>query len=131
NTGTSLFSNFVLDPQDRTLLNRFRNDNDSYNQEITLQADYVTPIGSTQSVEFGAKNIIRSVFSDFTSLQAIGNGPYEPSTTSGFNNNLNYDQNIVAGYLAYTLALKNGYSLKAGTRYEHTVINAYTRTEDN
>ncbi|MGC1243950.1 MAG: TonB-dependent receptor [Chryseosolibacter sp.] len=131
NNGNSLFENFVLDPNDRTVLNRFRNDNDSYNQEITLQVDYQTPIGSTQMLEFGGKNIIRSVFSDFTSFQSIGEGAYEPSTTSGFNNNLNYDQNITAGYLAYTLALKNGYSFKAGTRYEHTVISAYTRTEDN
>ena len=131
NTGTSLFENFVLDPMDRTTLNRFRNDNDSYNQEITFQADYQTPIGSTQMIEFGGKNILRSVVSDFTSFQATGEGTYEPSTTAGFNNNLNYDQDILAGYFAYTLALKNGYSFKGGTRYEHTVISAYTRTEDD
>ena len=131
NTGNSLFENFVFDPNDLSLQNRFRNDNDSYNQEVTFQADYVTPVGSTQLIEFGGKNIMRSVFSDFTSYQAIGEGDYELSTTSGFNNNLNYDQDIVAGYFAYTLSLKNGYSFKAGTRYEHTVISAYTRTEDN
>lgn len=131
NNGNSLFENFILDPNDGSVLNRFRNDNDSYNQEVTFQADYQTPIGSTQMLEVGGKNIIRNVFSDFTSFQAVGEGAYEPSITSGFNNNLNYDQNIMAGYLAYTLALKNGYSLKAGTRYEHTTISAYTRTEDD
>ncbi len=131
NTGTSLFENFVLNPDDESLLNRFRNDNDSYNQEVTFQADYITPIGTTQILEFGGKNIMRKVFSDFTSYQAIADGPYEPSTTAGFNNNLNYDQDIIAGYLAYTLSLKNGYSFKAGTRYEHTVISAYTKTEDD
>ena len=131
NTGNSLFENFVFDPNELSLLNRFRNDNDSYNQEVTFQADYMTPVGSTQLIEFGGKNIMRSVFSDFTSYQAVGEGDYELSTTSGFNNNLNYDQDIVAGYFAYTLSLKNGYSFKAGTRYEHTVISAYTRTEDN
>ena len=131
NNGNSLFENFILDPNDQTVLNRFRNDNDSYNQEVTFQADYQTPIGSTQMLEFGGKNIMRSVFSDFTSFQAVGEGAYEPSTTSGFNNNLNYDQNITAGYLAYTLTLKSGYSFKAGTRYEHTTISAYTLTEDD
>src|SRR5690606_15806944 len=28
-------------------------------------------------------------------------------------------------------SLSNGYSAKAGVRYEHTAITAYTRTEDN
>lgn len=131
NNGNSLFENFLLDPSDRSLLNRFRNDNDSYNQEVTFQVDYQTPIGTTQMFEIGGKSIMRSVLSDFASLQSTGNEPYAPSLSAGFNNNLNYDQDIVAGYVAYTLSLKNGYSVKAGSRYEHTVISAYSRTEDN
>src|SRR5690606_20415030 len=113
------------------LLNRFRNDNDSYNQEVTLQVDYQTPIQSNQMLEVGAKSIVRSVYSDYQSLTAMGNGAYEPSLSSGFNNNLNYDQDIFAGYAAYTLSVKGGYSFKAGARYEHTTITAYTRTEDD
>jgi outer membrane receptor for ferrienterochelin and colicin len=131
NTGISLFENFVYDPNDQSLINRFRNDNDSYNQEITFQADYMTPIGNTQILEFGGKNILRKVFSDYTSYQATGEGAYERSTAEGFNNNLNYDQDILAGYFAYTLSLKSGYSIKTGARYEHTVISAYTLTEDD
>ncbi len=131
NTGNSRFENFILNPDDGLLRNKFLNDNDSYNQEITFQGDYQTPIGTTQMVEFGGKSIMRSVFSDFASFQAAGDGNYLPSTAAGFNNNLNYDQNISAGYLAYTLSMKNGYSVKAGSRYEYTTIAAYTRTEDN
>lgn len=131
NTGTSKFENFAFDPDDGSLLNQFLNDNDSYNQELTFQADYQTPIGSTQMIEFGGKQIMRGVFSDFASYQAVAGGTYEPATSSGFNNNLNYDQNVSAGYLAYTLAMTNGYSVKAGARYEYTSISAYTRTEEN
>lgn len=131
NNGNSLFENFLLDPADREVLNRFRNDNDSYNQEVTFQVDYQTPIGSMQMFEIGGKTIMRSVVSDFTSSQATGEEAYVPFISAGFNNNLNYDQDIVAGYLAYTLSLKNGYSVKAGSRYEHTVISAYSQTEDN
>ncbi len=132
NTGNTLFENFILNPSDGQLNNKFLNDNDSYNQEVTMQADYQTPIGTTQIFEFGGKNIMRKVFSEFSSFQAFGNdGIYQPSTTAGFNNNLNYDQNITAGYLAYTLSLKSGYSLKAGSRYEFTTISAYTLTEDD
>src|SRR5690606_28265603 len=90
-----------------------------------------TPIGTTQLLEVGAKNILRKVYSDFTSYRAVGDNPYELATTAGFNNNLNYDQGILAGYLAHTLSLKSGYSFKVGARYEHTVISAYTRTEED
>mgnify|MGYP001161916262 CR=1 FL=1 len=131
NNGTSMFENFAYDPIDRSTLNRFLNDNDSYNQEVTFQVDYVTPIGTNQIVEVGGKNILRSVFSDFTSYRADGDGPYELANSAGFNNNLNYDQDILAGYFAYTLSLKNGYSVKGGARYEHTDISAYTKTEDD
>ena len=37
------------------------NINPSYNQESTLQADYQTPIGKTQLIEFGGKGIFRKV----------------------------------------------------------------------
>ena len=40
-------------------------------------------------------------------------------------NIFNYDQNVTAGYFSYTLSLPKNYSLKAGTRYEYTTINAH------
>lgn len=109
----------------------FKNLNDSYNQEITIQADYQTPVGSNQIVEFGGKDIMRKVYSDFSRLTDFGDGQYVPSSDTQLSNNLNYDQNVMAGYLAYTLNLSNGYSVKAGSRYEYTTIDAFTKTEDN
>src|SRR5690606_36951928 len=88
------------------------NESDSYNQEVTLQADYVAPIDDKQIFEIGAKNIMRKVYSDVTG----GN--------TG-RNNLNYDQNVMAGYLTYTVNFNSGYSLKAGSRYEYTMIDAF------
>ncbi len=85
------------------------NDNDSYNQEMTIQADYVTPISSNQILEIGAKNILRKVTSN------VAGGTIA-------NSNLSYDQNVMAGYLAYTLNLASGYAFKAGSRYEYTTI---------
>src|SRR5690606_34992062 len=87
------------------------NENDSYNQEVTVQADYVAPIGDKQIFEIGAKDIMRKVYSDVTG----GN--------TG-RNYLNYDQNVMAGYLTYTVNFNGGYSLKAGSRYEHTKTSA-------
>jgi outer membrane receptor protein involved in Fe transport len=112
----------------RGVLNR----NDSYNQEITLQADYQTPIGTNQLVEFGGKDIMRKVFSDFTYFtDNDGDGNYAVEPGSQLTNNLNYDQNVMSTYLSYTLTTAKGYSFKAGSRYEYTTIDAYTRTESD
>lgn len=91
-------------------------DNESYNQEMTAQVDYVTPIGTNQIFEIGGKDIIRKVFSD-----VVGGNVRS--------NNLNYEQNVLSGYLSYTLNLQSGYSFKAGTRYEYTTIKAYTQDQ--
>ncbi len=110
----------------------FRNLNDSYNQEATIQMDYMAPIGERQLVEVGGKNIWRQVFSNFTYFSdPEGDGSYSESPNPNLSNNLNYDQNITAGYLSYTLNTKNSYGFKAGARYEYTTINAFTQTEAN
>jgi outer membrane receptor protein involved in Fe transport len=126
------FENLILQQNGVSALSGIRNDNDSYNQEMTFQVDYQTPIGTNQMVEFGAKDIMRKVFSEFTYFtDEDGDGNYEPSTNSSLSNNLNYDQNVVGGYLSYTYTTKTNYSIKAGTRYEYTTIDAYTQTEAN
>jgi len=110
----------------------YKNLNSSYNREMTLQADYQTPIGTKQMIELGGKDIVRSAFSDYTYfVDPNGSGNFVPSANATLTNNLNYNQNIVAGYLSYTLSLPKGYSVKAGTRYEYTTIQAYTRTEED
>jgi outer membrane receptor protein involved in Fe transport len=91
------------------------NINPSYNQESTLQADYQTPIGKTQMIEFGGKGIFRKVNSTFTQV--------------GNNGSLDYNQNIGASYFSYTLTTKKKYSLKVGGRYEYTTIDA-TQTKE-
>lgn len=126
------FSNIFVEDNGSPSSAGIRNLNDSYNTESTLQIDYQSPIGSNQLIEFGAKNIFREVFSNFSYFQdPDGDGVFVPVTNSQFTNNLNYDQNVSAGYLSYTLSTKGAYSFKAGTRYEYTTINAYTLTEDN
>jgi len=131
NNRDSEFENIYLSSTS-TLPTNFLNINDSYNQEITLQADYQTPILDNQMLEFGAKTIMRKVLSDFESFRSTGSdGSYEPNTDAQFSNNLNYDQNVTAGYLSYTLSTKTGYSFKAGSRYEYTTISAYSKTDDD
>ena len=112
-----------------TITSRQQNLNDSYNQESTVQADYQTPVGKNQQIEFGGKGIFRQVESAFSYNYGLGTGGFQadPNRTG---NTLNYDQSIGAGYVSYTLTTKNKYTLKAGTRYEHTTINAnYSRNQ--
>jgi outer membrane receptor protein involved in Fe transport len=102
-----------------------KNNNKGVNEEITAQVDYQTPIKDNQMLELGAKNITRIVNSGYTYFYALGEGDYVPNTESAQNNNaLNYDQNVTAGYISYTLTTKSAFSIKAGTRYEYTAINA-------
>jgi hypothetical protein len=114
-----------LDQSNYATLSRLRNDNNSKNQELTFQADYQTPIGSKQLIEVGGKNIARIVSSEYSYYSAVGSdGEFTPSTSGSLSNTFNYNQNVTSAYLAYTLSLPKNYSLKAGTRYEYTSINA-------
>ncbi|MEL5995207.1 TonB-dependent receptor domain-containing protein, partial [Hymenobacter segetis] len=124
NDRTNDFTNTILN-SDFSTASRLRNDNPSANEEFTVQADYQSPIGKTQVLEFGAKDILRRVSSDYSYLTAQGeNGDFVPRGGVGLNNGFNYRQNVAAGYVAYTVSLPKGFTLKPGVRYEYTTINA-------
>jgi hypothetical protein len=90
--------NFSLSSLDvREFLNNQANDNKSHNQESTIQLDYQTPIKDNQMLELGGKAIMRQVVSDYF---------YYKANALDSTNNLNYDQNVAAGYLSYTLTLQ-------------------------
>jgi len=126
------FENLINEQDGVAVSQGFKNLNDSYNQEATIQADYQAPIGERQLIEVGGKNIWRQVYSNFTYfVDPDGDGNYTPSPNTNLSNNLNYDQNVAAGYLSYTLNTKGGYGFKAGGRYEYTTINAFSQTEAN
>ena len=122
---SNLTNNFEANNLDTLGLIRTRQQNLNYatNQEFILQADYQTPVSKTLQVEFGAKNTLRRVTSDYNYLLA---GPttdfaVDPSRPSGL---LDYDQNIAAAYLSTTLTLPRGVVIKPGLRYEYTSIQA-------
>lgn len=100
----------------------FDNINDSRNQEFTMQADYTAPVKKNQLFEVGAKGIFRTVTSDFENRSSAF-----PLPQLG---NLDYNQNITAAYLGYTLSTKSKYTVKVGGRYEYTDIAAKTLVID-
>ncbi|WP_341226012.1 outer membrane beta-barrel family protein [uncultured Arcticibacterium sp.] len=104
------------------LMSGQQNINGNVNKEITVQTDYMMPIGTKQLFEVGVKGIFREVNSDYQYLfGTLGNLQESASQPSGY---LNYNQNIAAGYVSYTLSTKNKWSFKTGIRYEHTNIDA-------
>ncbi|MGC4021643.1 MAG: TonB-dependent receptor [Cyclobacteriaceae bacterium] len=114
----------TLQESDQSILQRNKNNNPGYTQETIFQADYQEPVRENQLLEFGGKATIRNVQSDYSYFVASGaSGAYGPDprrASTGFN----YNQAISAAYLAYTIT-RNEYTLKAGSRYEYTGIQAH------
>ena len=91
-----------------------KNINDENNIEHTIQLDYSHPINDNL-IEVGGKMIIRDQEMDYETESDNLDYVFE-------NEVFNYIQTVKALYLSTNLSLANDYSLKAGTRYEHTNI---------
>src|SRR5690554_6154963 len=127
NNRTNDFVNSLFDDDFDLIASRTKNENASNNQEFTLQLDYITPLGSgdKQILEYGAKHIMRTAISDYAYFVADGaDGPFVESDDVQRSNEFNYQQNVMAGYLSYTLGFLNDYTIKGGLRYEYTTIDA-------
>jgi outer membrane receptor protein involved in Fe transport len=133
NNRTNDFTSSILDNADlSTIANRYQNKNKSYNQEITLQADYQTPVAKNQMLEMGVKNIRRNVNSEYQYLYAVGaDGPFLPTSNSNLSNTFNYTQNISAAYTSFTLNFLKTFTAKVGARYEYTIIDAHFQNQQN
>ena len=126
---TNNFDSDLFTSDEITMLSSQRNINNNLNQEVTLQTDYQTPIGQRQLVEVGGKSIVRMVDSDYSYFLSEGSSGVYNVDLSRPAGALDYQQNVAAGYLSYTLQTKNKYTLKLGGRYEYTSIDA--QTEEN
>lgn len=126
--GSNDFENITIDTLSFSTLSRLKNINSSTNEELAIQADFQTPLGDKQLVEVGGKQTMRTALSDYQYFSAQGFDPYAPATNQKLSNVFNYQQNVSAGYLSYTLNL-NKYSFKAGGRYEYTTIDAFYQDE--
>jgi outer membrane receptor protein involved in Fe transport len=118
------FYNNIFNYSDRNLASRLRNDNPSNNTEYTAQLDYQNPISKNQILEMGVKDILRRVNSDYSTLTAGATGDYQQLPNTSLSNTFKYNQNVAAGYVAYTLGLPKNFTLKPGLRYEYTTITA-------
>ena len=132
NNRENSFTNALFEGETDDIFSQLKNVNPSKNEEFTIQLDYVTPLDTkgNQILEYGAKNILRKAYSDFSYFLAEGpTGEFVQLEDPTLSNEFSYDQNVTAGYLSYTFAFLKNYTLKPGLRYEYTTINADFKTE--
>ncbi|MCB2409071.1 outer membrane beta-barrel family protein [Hymenobacter lucidus] len=96
--------------------------NDNRNRETTFQTDYVQPLDSTQTLEIGAKTILRAVSSNYR-IEADSLDGQGFRLVPARSNQFRYDQNVYSGYLSYGFALGKTLTFKLGGRLEHTRID--------
>ncbi len=129
NNRNNNFESIFLSQNDGSVTRGLKNDNNSINKELTFEADYQKPLAKNQLLEFGAKDIIRTVTSDYAYLVATNPSlEYLPVSSANLSNAFNYKQNVAASYVSYTFTPFKNYTVKAGTRYEYTSINADFQT---
>lgn len=85
------------------------------NREMTSQIDYTQPFDNKMTMEVGGKNIMRIIKSDY-SYDTLGVRDLSRS------NLFKYTQDVYAGYVTWGYVYAKDYTIKLGTRIEHTQI---------
>lgn len=94
--------------------------NNSVNEEVTFQADYVHPVKKWMTIEAGGKSILRNVNSDYD--YEIYDFPSDAFIDDPVRSNVfDYNQDILAAYAQANITYKN-FGFRAGARYEHTTV---------
>ena len=98
--------------------------------EVTLQTDFVQPIGEKQTFETGLKSIWRRTGSvaDVDGLTRGQNADFVRLT--GRSTDFDYDQNVQAAYATYTAKATKKITLSLGSRLERTALMANFRIQD-
>jgi outer membrane receptor protein involved in Fe transport len=122
----------TMNQSDNTLLNSYKNANRGFTEDYSFQIDMKEPLTDKQFIEFGVKDMARNVNTKYQYFIAEGpNGEYLQSDNTQLTNDFTYNQQIRSAYASYTLAAGNGYSFRAGSRYEYTTIKAQFKNESD
>lgn len=116
------YGNILTDPFERM-------DNRGFNNEHTLQFDYINPFGSDRLLlESGAKAVWRR--NDANSYELIGKDEASAVESPDDRSDLTQIQDIYAAYASLTGKF-NSLSFNAGVRYEHTRMGIDFHAGDN
>ncbi|WP_324676522.1 TonB-dependent receptor domain-containing protein [Hymenobacter sp. GOD-10R] len=101
---------------------RERSTNLARNLETTLQTDYTHPTSEKNTLEAGAKVILRQVSSDY-SLDTLLLAKQPDFVRSPRRSNaFNYQQNVASAYSTYSFSMGKKYAFTLGARLEGTSI---------
>lgn len=105
------------------VLYREKNSNKTNNQEWTMQADYLHPLGKkgVYTLETGVKMIWREVSNEYDISVADGQGgsfQHDPARSDHFK----YSQRVIAGYGMLKASLEKNWYGEAGLRWEQTRV---------
>lgn len=98
------------------------NNNDEHHTETTFQVDYSQPLPRRQSLETGAKAILRTIESDYQ--QQVHQEGYGVRTIKDRTDVFHYKQNVLALYGNYRFRIKQRLNVLLGARLEHTHLRA-------
>lgn len=99
---------------------------DGFNNEQTLQLDYVDPFSKKSQIEAGFKQIWRK--NNTSTDRSVFDNSQNDWVHSDFgSNNLDYTQRVFGIYFTYQLKLNKG-SFKAGLRAENTVNRGFFKS---
>lgn len=94
---------------------RVRNNGSNKNNQVTIQLDYIDPIGENAKLETGLRSYFNDVNSSFGAF-ALNGGT---ETKLPLSNNIRYKETVHAGYITYSNKI-NTFSYQAGLRAEYS-----------
>jgi len=111
--GGSLGDDNIINDKDG--IRQYSTDNDEKEIESTLQLDYTHPFLEENKLELGAKfiNRNREIVNTTSSDLSVFRSPQDI---------FNYNQKVLSGYISSDWNLANDIGLKAGVRYEKTIV---------
>lgn len=98
------------------------NSNDARHTETTFQLDYSQPLPHKQTLEVGAKAILRSIESDYR--QTIVQDGYGTRNVKDRTDVFKYNQDVLAFYASWRFKVKKRLNVLLGSRLEHTRVHA-------
>ncbi len=99
-------------------ISNLRTTSDEKNNDFALQFDFVTPLNENSKLELGVKYEKRLVKNGFLAEELTGQ---DFQSIDGFNNDLDYDEQILGAYTQYGNKIKK-FSYLLGLRFENTSV---------
>jgi len=125
---TDYYQDFYDTMGNPTIQEQLRSRKDTGIDIFTSALDFTATISSKVTLEFGAKGSFTALDNDII-VEKLENGIW--NTDGGLTVFAEMNEDIFAGYTSATIKASDKLDLQLGLRYEHTLTNIDTDTEEN